>query len=90
MKIDAEGHDVAVVRGASALIARCRPTILMGASGTAVERQLFDELSPHYRILRIAAIDDPFWCRDYLDAMPFYRQQGEGDAVNIGFIPLPC
>jgi len=89
IKIDAEGHDVAVVKGAAAVIARCRPTILMEASGTDAERQLFDELSSSYRVIRVPAVDDPFWQPDYLDAAPFYQEHGEGEAVNIGFIPLP-
>jgi FkbM family methyltransferase len=88
VKIDVEGHDVVVVKGASNLIARHRPIMVMEASGTDEERQLFEELSSSYRVIRIPAINDPFWRPDYLDAVPFYREHGEGAAVNIGFIPL--
>jgi len=89
VKIDVEGHDVAVVKGASNLIARYRPTMVMEASGTDAERKIFDELSALYRVVRIPAVNDPFWRPDYLDAVPFYCEHGEGEAVNIGFIPLP-
>lgn len=89
VKIDVEGHDVAVVKGASNLIARYRPTMVMEASGTEAEQQLFEELSSFYRVVRIPAVNDRFWRPDYRDAVPFYREHGPGEAVNIGFIPLP-
>ena len=88
LKIDAEGHDVAVVRGAMDLLARYRPPMVMEASGTEAERGLFEELSAIYRIVRVPAVNDAFWQPDYLDAVQFYRQHESSEAVNIGFIPL--
>lgn len=89
IKIDAEGHDVAVIKGASRLIALHRPTILMEATGTETELGLFEELSRSYRVIRIPAVDDQFWQLDYPDAVSFYKKHTAGEAVNIGFVPLP-
>jgi FkbM family methyltransferase len=88
VKIDAEGHDLAVIRGALELIARHRPTMLVEATGTEAECRAFDEFSADYRIIRVPSIDDPYWHRDYLDAIPFYRDHVCTEPVNIGFIPL--
>ena len=89
LKIDAEGHDVSVIDGAAETIAYHRPIILLEASGTDAERQLLGRLSAQYRAIRVAALDDPFWQPDYLDAVAFYDEHGEGDPTNVGLIPLP-
>lgn len=60
--------------------------MLMEASGTDAEQQLFERLSGQYRIVRVPSLDDPLWQPGYLDALPFFEAHGEG-TTNIGFIP---
>lgn len=89
IKIDAEFHDVAVIRGAFVLISKYRPLMLMEASGTEAEQELYKELSSIYRIVRVPFLNDPYWDRDYIDAPAFYREHPGAPSANVGFIPLP-
>jgi FkbM family methyltransferase len=87
IKVDAEFNDVQVIRGAVQILSEHRPVFLFEAAGTENEIHLMEELSGSYRFVRIPFVSDPFWTREYVDALEFYRKHGAGRTVNIGGIP---
>jgi FkbM family methyltransferase len=81
VKIDVEGHEPAVVRGMAHTISTFRPVLVFEfweSWWNRGYRELFDYLSPMYRMTRLATGDD---------AYAFYTATGGNDVVDITCIP---
>jgi len=81
IKIDVEGHEPDVVRGATQTIAAFRPALIFEiweTWWTRGYRELFEYLDPMYRMVRLATGED---------AYAYYTAADRGQTADIGCIP---
>ncbi len=82
IKIDVEGHELSVFRGAIETIARCRPFFVFEFWESWWEprvRQIFDFLKQHYVLVRL---------QDGLVVNDWYDSNASQGTVDIGCIPI--
>lgn len=76
IKIDVEGHELAVLRGAERLLRRCRPTLLIEAS---------EELVPG-ALASIGAFLEPLGYRGFVAEDGSLRPMRSSDVTRVNFI----
>lgn len=82
IKIDTEGHELEVIRGAHGTIERLRPVIVFEFWETWWDvsvRRLFDYLGRHYTMIRV---------QDDQVVNDFYYQHKREGTVDIGCVPI--
>lgn len=83
IKIDVEGHELSVLRGAKALIAEKRPEMLIEIHSEELGKKIFDLLSPLYRIEIVRhphyEFESPLWKTHFW--MKCFRLT-EGDSIH--------
>jgi len=90
IKIDVEGHEFNVIKGAESIIRSCRPYIVFEFIEQLWEekriKDIFNFLAPVYHLVRIE--DSVNAMDEYLDYRPVYNADfRKSKVVNIGCIP---